>query len=186
MNTEIVFIAFLFGIIAWSFSFLFRERAKQKKLKFQAQVNVWFNYLESDAMAKGDFNKFKEVPIEFIKNQTSLIITNLRYLMHNNPEKIINLINLDLDQNKKAYLEEVLSNELSISIRNTVDSAFKVWGYDKENNTDIKIISYIASLLESDIRTIFASELRSKVRATGGYLHISLTKKSEEIVGVRV
>jgi len=186
MNANIIFLVFLFGIIAWSLLFLFREKRRQQVSKFKMSVNDWLKYLQSDAIKQGDFSMFKEVSIEFIENQKDLIVTNFGYLMQENPEKIINLINLDIDQAKKNYLNQLMADELIVSINKTINAAFKVWGYDKENNTDIKIISYIASLLESDIRTIFALELKSKIRATGGYLHISLTNDLEEIVGVRV
>ncbi len=186
MITTIVFIVFLAGVAAWLLSILYREKRRQQVLKFKTSVSDWLKYLQSDAIKQGDFSMFKEVSIEFIENQKDLIVTNFGYLMQENPEKIINLINLNIDQAKKDYLNQLLADELSISIRSTVDSAFKVWKYDKENDTDIKIISYIAGLLESDIRVIFASELKSKIRATGGFLHISLTNSLEPIVGVRV
>ena len=184
MNANIIFLIFLFGIIAWSLSFLFRERRRQRVLKFKTSVNDWLNYLQSDAIKQGDFSMFKEVSIEFIKNQKDLIVTNFGYLMQENPEKIINLVNLDLEADKKELLDKLLADELSISIRKTIDNAFKAWLNCDDYNTDIIIISYITSLLESDTQLIFTSELKSKIRATGGYLHVSLNPLN--LMGVRV
>lgn len=184
MIATIVFIAVLAGVATWLLSILFREKRRQQVSKFKASVDCWLKYLQSDAIKQGDFSMFKEVSIEFIKNQRDLITTNFGYLMQENPEKIINLINLNLETGKKELLDKLLADELSISIRKTIDSAFKAWQNCDDYNTDIIIISYITSLLEPDTQLIFISELKSKIRATGGYLHVSLNPLN--LVGVRV
>lgn len=186
MNTTIVFIVVLAGLAAWLLSIFVREKKRHQITKFKVAVNAWLKYLQSDAIKQGDFSMFEEVSIEFIKNQRDLIATNFGYLMQENPEKIINLINLNLDQDKKEYLDELLAKELAISVKNTIDIAFNVWERSDDTEADITIISYIAGILKKDNRTTFARELKSKIRATGGYLHISLTNDLEEIVGVRV
>jgi|GEM_PF-3766580 hypothetical protein len=188
MFATIVFIVVVLAIVVLLFVFLTREKNKQQILKSKMSLEEWQTYLQSDAMVQGDFNPFLDVPINFIKNQSDFIVFNFHYLIQKNLEKIINLINLNLDQEKRDYLNRLLADELYLLIKDEykplVNIAFKVWGYDKENDTDLKIITYIMNLLESDDQLIFATELRSKIRETGGYLHVSLNPVS--LVGVRV
>ncbi len=128
----------------------------------------WHYYLNSNAIKNGDFSGIKSIPLYFMKGYEKSLIKDLEILLFT-PQKIINLINLEVDKNKKDYLIRLIGNRLNYSVERTVESTIRILKYGKDKKESIMTISFIFLHLEKINKTYFKNSIDNELSRIESY-----------------
>lgn len=129
----------------------------------------WHYYLNSNAIKNGDFSGIKSIPLYFMKGYEESLTKDLEILFLSTPQKIINLINLEVDKNKKDYLAGLIGNRLNYSIERTVESTIRILKYGKDKKESILSVSFIFLYLERLNQTYFKNSIDNELSRIKSY-----------------
>lgn len=149
---------------------------KIKKLNNKNRITMakredpgWHHYLNGNAIKNGDFSGFKNMPLSFMKGYEESLTKDLEILFLSTPQKIINLINLEVDKNKKDYLARLIGNRLNCSIERTIESTIRILKYGKDKKESILIVSFIFLYLERLNKTYFKNSIDNELSRIESY-----------------
>lgn len=172
MGTTIIILVILVSLIFAAVKILKNKKAKEK-IREEQREKI-YNYFMGPAISNGDFSKLNEASLIALQNFSKSISNNLSLLIVNHPEKVIDFINLKVDQEKREYLNKLIGQELNKNITITVNMVFAIWKQEKDPDKYVTVASYVVSQLEPKNQTTFARYLHAKAMAAGGSAHIFL------------